>query len=219
MGGVILFGVSSPIVVDFEESLRRAGIPLIAGIRNRPEPSDLSPDVRILSPEELAAGLLDIPFLVPLFAPGHRYQATQEARRHGLWQPFTLIDASVVAPRRLEVGAGTFINTGCTLGGASTFGSFVFINRGANIGHHAKFGDFVSIGPGVSIAGKVTVGTGCVVATGASILPSISLGANCVVGAGAVVTRDVPDGCLVVGNPARIVRRNIGGYKGLIVVA
>jgi acetyltransferase-like isoleucine patch superfamily enzyme len=32
-----------------------------------------------------------------------------------------------------------------------------------------------------------------------------------------VVTRDVPSGCLVVGNPARIVRTDIGGYKGLRV--
>lgn len=42
---------------------------------------------------------------------------------------------------------------------------------------------------------------------GAIVLPGVTIGRDSVVGAGAVVTRDVPDGALVVGNPARIVRR------------
>jgi sugar O-acyltransferase (sialic acid O-acetyltransferase NeuD family) len=217
MGGVILFGIGSPLVADFEESLHRAGLSLAAGIRNRPEPSCLSGDARVLFPEELDTDLLALPFLIPLFTPGHRHQAAREAALWGLRDPFTLIDCSIATPRRLELGPGTFINVGCSLGGGSTLGAFVFINRGVNIGHHTKCGDFVSIGPGVNIAGNVTIGTGSVIGTGATLLPSITIADNVVVGAGAVVTRDVPSGCLVTGNPARIVRQNIGGYKGLPV--
>jgi sugar O-acyltransferase (sialic acid O-acetyltransferase NeuD family) len=217
MDGVILFAIGSPIVADFEESLHRAGLALAAGIRNRPEPSYLSTEARVLSPEELDSDLLVLPFLIPLFTPGHRHQAAQEAADWGLRNPSTLIDHSVAIPRRLQIGAGSFINTGCALGSASTFGKFVFINRGANIGHHTSLGDFVSIGPGANVAGNVTVGTGSVVATGATILPSITIGANAVIGAGSVVTRDVPDGCLVMGNPARIIRRDVGGYKGFTI--
>jgi sugar O-acyltransferase (sialic acid O-acetyltransferase NeuD family) len=217
MRGVILFGVGSPIAVDFEESLHRAGLALAAGIRNRPEPSYLSGDARVLSPQDLDADLLALPFLVPLFTPGHRHQAADEAARWGLREPFTLVDCSVVIPRRLQLGAGSFINAGCSLGSASTYGTFAFVNRGANIGHHTSLGDFVSIGPGANIAGNVTIGTGSVIGTGATILPSIRIEANAVVGAGAVVTRDVPGGCLVMGSPGRITRRDIGGYKGLQV--
>jgi len=39
-----------------------------------------------------------------------------------------------------------------------------------------------------------------------TILPGIVIGENALVGAGAVVVRDVPDGAVVVGNPARIVK-------------
>jgi acetyltransferase-like isoleucine patch superfamily enzyme len=67
------------------------------------------------------------------------------------------------------------------------------------------------------MAGQVTIGMGTMVGTVATILPSLHVGENAVIGAGLVVTRDVPSGCLVVGNPARIVRTDIGGYKGLCV--
>lgn len=37
---------------------------------------------------------------------------------------------------------------------------------------------------------------------------NIRVGNNVVIGAGAVVTKNVPDNCIVVGNPARIIRRD-----------
>jgi acetyltransferase-like isoleucine patch superfamily enzyme len=39
------------------------------------------------------------------------------------------------------------------------------------------------------------------------VLPGITIGEHAMVGAGAVVTRDVERGTVVVGNPARVVRR------------
>lgn len=49
------------------------------------------------------------------------------------------------------------------------------------------------------------------------VLPEVTVGDNAVVGAGAVVTRDVAPGALVLGNPGRVVRQGIGGYRGLAV--
>ena len=217
MTGVILFGVGSSIVIDIEESLHRAGFAIAAGVRNRAAPSYLSDEQRLLTPDEMQPDLLHLPYLVPLFTPGHRQEAAREAADRGLCHPFILVDPTVAAPRRLDIGPGSYVNAGCSLGGGSRFGAFTFINRGASIGHHAAFGDFVSIGPGAVVAGHVTIGMGSVVATGATILPEITVGANAVVGAGAVVTQDVPPGCLVIGNPARIARDQIGGYKGVAV--
>ena len=40
-----------------------------------------------------------------------------------------------------------------------------------------------------------------------TILPGVVIGENSLVGAGSVVVHDVPDGTVVVGNPARVIRR------------
>lgn len=53
---------------------------------------------------------------------------------------------------------------------------------------------------------EVTIGDGSWIGHNACIVGA-SLGRGCVVGANAVVTRDAPDHCVLVGVPARIVRR------------
>ncbi len=47
---------------------------------------------------------------------------------------------------------------------------------------------------------------GSIIGANATLLPGITIGCNALVGAGAVVVRDVPDGKVVVGNPARIIK-------------
>ena len=53
-----------------------------------------------------------------------------------------------------------------------------------------EIGENVWIGPGCIVTGDIKIGAGC------TLLP------------GTVVSRDVPPGCLLQGNPARIVQRN-----------
>ena len=60
--------------------------------------------------------------------------------------------------------------------------------------HLAKASE-IHIGDDVWIGGNVT------------ILPGVTIGNNVVVGAGAVVTKDIPDNSLVLGVPARVVRK------------
>ena len=210
MTGILLYGIGSPLVVDVEESLHRAGLRLAAGIHNWPGPHHLPADLAVLAPEALSGPLLDLPYLVPLFTPRHRRLAARQAEALGLRHPLSLIDPSIAAPRRLEVGPGCYVNAGTSLGSGSIFSAFVLVNRGASIGHHARLGAFVSIGPGAVLAGGVTLGEGRMVCAGATILPGITVGRDAVVAAGAVVTRDVPDGSLAAGNPARPLRHDNG---------
>lgn len=59
-----------------------------------------------------------------------------------------------------------------------------------------------------SIACKpVVIGKNCFIGCNALILKGTRLGDGCVVGAGAVVSGEFPAGCVIAGNPARVIRR------------
>ncbi len=47
------------------------------------------------------------------------------------------------------------------------------------------------------------------IGSGATILCGVTIGEGATVGAGSVVTKDVPDGAVVAGNPARLLRSSI----------
>lgn len=51
------------------------------------------------------------------------------------------------------------------------------------------------------------VKSGASIGSGSTILCGVTIGAGALVGAGSVVTRDVPDGAVVAGNPARILKK------------
>ena len=56
---------------------------------------------------------------------------------------------------------------------------------------------------------------GAKIGANATLLPGVTIGRDALVGAGAVVVHDVPDGAVVVGNPARVVKqvREISAYQ------
>lgn len=62
------------------------------------------------------------------------------------------------------------------------------------------------------------VGKFCQIGARSIIMPGLKVGDHCVIGAGTVVTKDVPPNSLVVGNPGRILRKNIKtGYWGKVL--
>lgn len=212
MPGVVLYGVGSPLVVDVEASLARAGVSVAAAVQNVPGEVYLLDPTKLCTPTTLPEAALGCPYLVPLFTPSNRQQAARLAAADGFTTPYSLVDPSVAGLYAAEDQGGLYVNSGCSVGAACRFGEFVLVNRGVSLGHHARLDRFVSIGPGAVLAGSVTLGRGAVVGAGAVVLPKLTIGANAVVGAGAVVTKDVPEHCLVLGSPARIVKKDIAGF-------
>ena len=68
-------------------------------------------------------------------------------------------------------------------------------------------GDDVSIGHGAIVHG-CTVGDNTLIGMGAIVLNGAKIGSDCIVGAGALVTgkMDAPDGSMILGSPAKVVR-------------
>jgi sugar O-acyltransferase (sialic acid O-acetyltransferase NeuD family) len=212
MRAVVIFGVGSSLVVDMEEGLHRAGVPIAAAIANVRGDVYLLDRSPCIGRDQVTSEIAAVPYLVPLFTPANRRRAVQDAKRLGFATPATFTDPTVTVPRSLAAEPGVWANVGATVGGASRFEQFVLVNRRASIGHHARLGRFASVGPNATLAGEVTLGEGAMVGAGAVVLPQITVGKHAIVGAGAVVTRDVPDRTLVVGNPARVVREGLAGF-------
>ncbi len=86
----------------------------------------------------------------------------------------------------------------------------IVIHQDVVVGAGTKIYQNVTIGAGRKIRGRYCpkIGKNCLLGSGCCILGGINLGDNVKVGANAVVVRDVPNGCTVVGVPAKIVKNN-----------
>ncbi|MGE0426048.1 MAG: acetyltransferase [Reyranellaceae bacterium] len=202
--GVVLFAAGGPLIVDLEESCRRANRRVVATILNRPGPDYSLDPTRTVHVADISEALRAVPFLCPLFTPANRRTAVSEALVLGLRAAPALVDPTAIVASSVSVDAGSYVNAGCILGAASRIGRHVIVNRGASVGHHGEVGEFASIGPGAVIAGQVRIGPGAMLGAGAVIEPGLTLGAGSVVAAGAVLRQDLPPGAVATGNPARI---------------
>jgi len=108
---------------------------------------------------------------------------------------------------RSILGNGTVVMAGATINVDVNVGQHCIINTNASIDHDCIIEDFVHLSPNVALAGNVHVGEGTHVGIGACIIQGITIGKWVKIGAGAVIIRDIPDGCTVVGNPGRIIKK------------
>lgn len=123
--------------------------------------------------------------------------------------PFTVVHSHASVSRHAKLDEACFVGARSVVAPGAILGVGVIINHGAVVDHDCQVGDFAHIAPGATLAGGVRVGSGVLVGAGANLLPGVAIGHGAVVGAGAVVTENVPPEAMVVGIPARAVKRDM----------
>ena len=124
------------------------------------------------------------------------------------------IHPSVKISSNVTIGKGVYILLGTNIMPYTVIKDFVMISMGVNVAHHnvLEIGTFLSTGCnfGASIIANpyTYCGIGSTIMTGVS-----SLGTDCLVGAGAVVVKDVPDGAVMAGVPAKVLKFKNGYSK------
>ncbi|CAN5613815.1 hypothetical protein BH20ACT2_BH20ACT2_20620 [soil metagenome] len=113
----------------------------------------------------------------------------------------------------LRIGDRTLIDRLCHIACVGTIhiGADVLIAERVLVGdtfHQYKDVTTPVIAQPMAVPEPVIIGDGAYLGLGAIVLPGVTVGAQAYVGTGAVVTRDVEPATLVVGNPARPIRRH-----------
>ena len=90
----------------------------------------------------------------------------------------------------------------------------IHVGEGTNIQDNAVLHEELTIGKGCTVGHSAivhgcTVGDNTLIGMGAILLNGAKVGSNCIVGAGALVTgkMDAPDGSMILGSPAKVVRQ------------
>jgi len=111
----------------------------------------------------------------------------------------------------VKLGSGVYVNSGSTwidtcpitIGARTMMGPNVSFFSGTH-----PLDPFVRNGTrGPELGKPIVVGEDCWLGGNCIILAGVTIGRGVTVGAGSVVTKDVPDFVVVVGNPARILKK------------
>lgn len=131
-----------------------------------------------------------------------------------IWQYAVVLKGATLG-EDCNVCAHTFIENDVVIGNNVTLKCGVFLWDGIEVGNR------VFIGPNATFTNdgfprskeypddfaRTILEDGCSIGANATILPGLVIGENAMVGAGAVVTKNVAPNTIVVGNPAKELRK------------
>lgn len=120
---------------------------------------------------------------------------------------------NVVLMDQVEIAEGAALSPFVSITSNIKIGKCSHANLYSYVEHDCVIGDFVTFAPGVQCNGNIHIhdhayiGAGAVIKQGTPDQPLV-IGKGAVVGMGAIVTKSVPAGVTVVGNPARVLKKN-----------
>lgn len=124
------------------------------------------------------------------------------------------IEPGAIIRDRVKIEKNAVIMMGAVINIGAEIGEGTMVDMNAVVGARGKLGKRVHLGAGAVLAGVLeppskdpsVIEDDVLVGANAVILEGVRVGKNSVVAAGAVVTEDVPEGVVVAGSPARIIK-------------
>ena len=215
MSDVIFWGATGHAKVLWE-CLKGKDFNLVALFDNNPDVQSPFPDIPLHYgkngfrqwQKSRSTGTGQVSFLVAVGgALGVARLELQEYLEGNGLSPLVAVHQTAFVAGSAQIGAGSQVLAQASVCVDVKIGRGCIVNTHANVDHECHLADGVHVSPGATLAGCVEVGRCAMISTGAVVLPRVRIGANAIVGAGAVVIGDVEPNTIVVGNPARFLRK------------
>ncbi|MBQ7680225.1 MAG: acetyltransferase [Butyrivibrio sp.] len=175
---------------------------------NNGDPAAPVHQIEVIS-EEIAAERYkaQLDAVVATGEPALRARICHKLRTAGI-PMVTLIHPGVHIPASTEIGEGVTIETGAVISVDVRIGANTHIYANTVIAHDCRIGEHCVICAGTQLSGDVVLGDRSFVGFGSGVKQGLRIGADVIIGGGSAVFHDVPDETVVMGNPARVIRRN-----------
>lgn len=151
----------------------------------------------------------DLEISVAIGEPAARERVYNKVKGAGI-RLATLIHPGVYIDESSQIGEGVTICEGVTTTSCVVLEDNVYVQPHAVIGHDIHIGKHSVIGSNSEIGGANVIGERVFMGFMVGTLQGLKIGNDVEISAGSIVFRDIEPGMIVMGNPARVIRRNEG---------
>ena len=128
-------------------------------------------------------------------------------------RPISAIHNSSYIDKTCQIGKGVQVMPGVNINCFSKIGDFTILNTASTIDHECVIGKGAHIMGNAYVGGRVKIEDFVTIGSNATIFPDIEIKKGAFIGAGSVVRKNVGVNQIVVGNPARFLKKNKQTYN------
>lgn len=170
--------------------------------------------VKVLGPLASAPDFEDCFFVNGIGSPNNFWKKKDIIAKAGipLDRFTTLIHPSAVVSRMANIGIGTVLFQNVVVTSNAQVGNHIVVLPNSVISHDDIIGDYTSMAGGVCVSGGVTIGKSCYLGTNSAVHGNTIIGDYCLIGMGSVVLHNLEANQVVVGNPAKFLRKTVEDF-------
>lgn len=191
--------------------LKEAGVDVIGFLDDDiNEHGKLCDDVPVLGDRNLLKFLKDTHGVEAVFCPigSNRIRVELLELAHTLgYQTPNYVHPSVILSPNVVLGNGVYILMGSMIMPYTKIEDYTMISMNVCVAHHSVLHKGVFLSTGVNFGASIEAEDYAYCGISSTIMTGLHrLGKDCLIGAGAVVIRDVPDGAVMAGLPAKVIK-------------